>query len=662
MRFHPPLHRPVRHGCALLLLGLAVSTPASQLLSPVVVTATRTDKTLDDTPIRTELVTRDEIERTHARSLKEALENIPGLQLREIHGKSGFEVSLQGLSSEQVLVLIDGLPITASTGSTVDLSQYALADVERIEAIKGAASAQHGSAAMGGVINVITRRPAPGFAGQVTLDGGSYGRQNPSGRTLDLSRQHGQAIVEGGSETWRLRLGADRQDGDGFTLDPDAWNQQGDAVLRDQLSGYLGWQPGSGQRVWLDGNRYREDAEQRFTLLAPPNLVPQRKLEQIERDRLTGGAEWRYESGLAWQIKGLAEQYDSHSVTRSNTVATADRRAALDTSHLSTQLDLPLWRRQLWQIGADLHEEKLQQSVNGSSELDGDRVTRNSRELFVQNDILLTEATEIVLGVRYQDDSDFGGHTAPKIALRHDYLDGRRWRGTLRTSVGQGYRVPNLKERYFRFDHSNLGYRVVGNPALEPESSTSWQLGSTLQSDRITLDINAFYNRVRDLIQIDEENGSTVGGITEYSYDNIASAQTLGLESSLTLQLGPRTRTRLAYTWTDTENRDTGESLTRRPEHIALLSLDWTLPSETTSISLRGRYQSRELVNTEDRTWSSAWATVDLAINQDITPQLRVFAGIDNLFDKQRDFSDSTDFGPLSGRFGYLGVRYQWGR
>src|SRR5690606_4044203 len=122
-----------------------------------------------------------EIERIHARTLKQALENVPGLQLREVRGKSGYEVSLQGLTSDQVLVLIDGLPITASTGSTVDLSQYLVGDIDHIEVVKGATSAQYGSSAMGGVINVITRRSAPGFSGAVSVDAGSRGHQNASG-------------------------------------------------------------------------------------------------------------------------------------------------------------------------------------------------------------------------------------------------------------------------------------------------------------------------------------------------------------------------------------------------------------------------------------------------------------------------------------------------
>lgn len=118
-------------------------------LDTLVVSATRVERALSDAPIRTEVVSRYELDKTHARSLKEALENVPGLQLREIHGKSGYEASLQGMSSDQLLILIDGMPLAASTGSSVDLSQYATLDIERIEIIKGAASAQYGSSAMG---------------------------------------------------------------------------------------------------------------------------------------------------------------------------------------------------------------------------------------------------------------------------------------------------------------------------------------------------------------------------------------------------------------------------------------------------------------------------------------------------------------------------------
>ena len=160
--------------------GVGISGLAQ--LSDVVVTGTRTEKARDEAPVRTEVVDHEEIQATGARTLKEALANISGLQLQELHGKSGYSLVMQGLGSDQVLVLIDGLPISASTGSTVDLSQYLLTDVLRVEVVKGAASAQYGSAAMGGVVNVITRRPTGGLRGDVQMGLGTRGRQNASGK------------------------------------------------------------------------------------------------------------------------------------------------------------------------------------------------------------------------------------------------------------------------------------------------------------------------------------------------------------------------------------------------------------------------------------------------------------------------------------------------
>lgn len=134
--------------CASLpLVRPVVAQPSEAVrLGDVVVTGTRTEKRRDESPVRTEVVDRAEIQATGAQTLKDALANVPGLLLHEIHGKSGFHLSLQGMSSDQVLVLIDGLPISASTGSSVDLGRYLLSDVARIEVVKGAASAQYPTA------------------------------------------------------------------------------------------------------------------------------------------------------------------------------------------------------------------------------------------------------------------------------------------------------------------------------------------------------------------------------------------------------------------------------------------------------------------------------------------------------------------------------------
>lgn len=640
-------------------------------LGAVVVTATRTEKDLADVPIRTEVVTREEIERTHARTLTQALENVPGLQIREIHGKSGFELSLQGLSSDQVLVLIDGLPISASTGSTVDLSQYLLADVERIEVVKGAASAQYGSSAMGGVVNVITRPVRQGFHADLTADVGSHGKQNDSGCAASLGSSHGKLGLEGGGEQWRLRLSADVLDDKGFGVDPDAWSRQGDEIKRQQYALRGEWLPNAAQRYWAEASAYREDDTQRFTYYVPPSYVPRLKTEKIARDRLAGGGEWTFANKSRLKLSGVAERYDSDSDTFSNDFLMTAREAKQRMGHVSAQFDLPTWRSQNWQVGADYHYEDLSQTNNGVSEFTQGRVDRRTIEMFAQNDMVFNDNWELVLGVRWQDDSDFGTHVAPKASLKARLLDTQDWQGVVRASLGKGYRVPNLKERYYVFDHSHLGYMVKGNPGLTPESSVSAQLGLRLDwREDLTFEVNGFYNRIRDLIQIDQDNATPGGpGVMIYSYRNIARARTQGVETGLRWQALPELAFNLGYTYTQTRNLDTGNELTRRPQHMARLGVDWAFLPDTT-LTARLRYQSRELVSSGEANGatagaqpdgvSPAWTTLDLALNHQFNKSWAAFAGVNNVFNRQRDFADPSDFGPVRGRFFYVGMRYRF--
>ncbi len=642
-----------------------LSNPDAQAdasLAPVVVSATRSARILDETPVRVEVVDRKEIERTNAHTLKQALENVPGLQVREVRGKSGYELSLQGLSADQVLVLIDGLPITASTASTVDLSQYLIDQVEHIEVIKGASSAQYGSSAMGGVINVITRRAAAGFGGTAAFDVGSYGKQNDNGKSASANNRNARFNLNGGDEHWRLGLSGQYSDEAGFGVEPSEHTRQGDASRRQQLALKGEWLPAKHRRVWAEASHYSEDDTQRYNLAVPPILVPQRKLEDISRERLSAGSNWRFDNGIRAEIKGVDERYKSHSPAYSNGYLATERQASQHTQHISGQLDLPAYGQQLWTVGADWHRESLKQTSNGLSELAvlGD-VSRSSRELFVQNDIFFGDKWELLLGLRGQHDSDFGGHWAPKASLRGTVLDADGRKGVVRASLGQGYRVPNLKERHYLFDHSNLGYKVAGNPNLQPESSTSLQVGGTLSQGRDwSVDVNAFYNRVSDLIQEDLANATVTGGITTYSYSNVSRARTAGVETSLTWQPIANWDLSAAYTYTRTRDRNTGLDLTRRPKSIVRLGADWqALPS--TALSARLRYQSEEMVDSVSQARSPAWATLDVSLNHQVNPSSTLVFGINNLSNRQRHFADANDYGPIAGRYIYIGAKFAFG-
>ena len=649
-------------GVASVSLANTAGAADPSTLQTVVVSATRSERAIEESTVPISVVSRSEIERTRARTLKQALENVPGLQLREVHGKSGFELSLQGLGGDQVLVLIDGLPITASTGSTVDLGQYLVGEVERVEVVKGASSAQYGSSAMGGVVNVITRRIQPGFGATLELDAGSYGRQNDSGRRASANQKHARFGLSGGGEAWRLALSGDVLDDAGFGLRPELWTRQGDASERVQLTGRAEWLPRAGKRFWLEAGRYSEDDVQRYEYFVPSKYVPQRKSEDITRGRVVLGSQWRLDGGARLQAKAVREHYDSETRELSNGFQIARRNSAQQTQHLSTQLELPAWGRQVWMLGADWHRETLRQTTNGNSELQfNGRAQRDSRELFLQNDIFLNDDWELLLGVRGQHDSDFGGQAVPKVSLRGTLLERGDWRGVLRASAGAGYRVPNLKERHYLFDHSSLGYIVIGNPNLRPESSTSLQLGGTLSlGSRWSLDGNLFHNRVKDLIQTDLGNATSVQGVTAYTYANVARARTAGLEAQLRWQATPALALQAGYTRTHTRDLDGGGELTRRPRDMARLGVDWKLQQGTT-FTARARYQSDELADSASGQRSPAWSVLDLGLGHGLGGGWTVFAGINNAFNRQRDFASASDFGPIAGRFVYVGAKWAFG-
>src|SRR5690554_3569248 len=655
---HPGLGWPI---AAILLSNALTAQAAPRYLDELVVTGTRTERLLTDTPVRTEVVSAEELKRTHARSLKDALQHVPGLQLREIHGKPGYEVWLQGIAADRVLILIDGMPMTATTGSAVDVSQLAALDIERIEVVKGAVSAQYGSSGIGGVINVITRPAHSGFSAELTADAGSYGRQNPSGDDADAARYSTRATVQGGTDRLALRLSASHQHSDGLDPEPETWAQPGDEYDRTDLTFRADWTPDEDHRLSGSVARFEEDSESRYRL-GPPVNANQGKDEVVERTRLTLAGD----HGRAGQFRGgwsaVHETLHDDTVKYSASRVFDARQAESELSRISAHLGGPLGASHHLQGGVDVTRERLDQTLDGRSELTG-RKTRDGQELWLQDTWMPTANLELVPGVRVQHDSDFGTHTAPKINARYDLIRTDTLNGFLRGGVGTGYRVPNLKERHYVFDHSSLGYVVTGTDQLRPEESLSYQFGGGLGWDRQAwFEVNAFYNDIKELIQT-SGTGVVTDGVAEYRYENIARARTWGVESTVGWEPGADWRLTAGYTYTRTEDRETGDELNRRPRHQGNLGIDGPLFLPGLSWSARIRYQSSEFVTAAADLRSPAYTTADLKLNYQISGAIRLFAGADNVTNEQRDFTRTEeDLRPIAGRFVYTGLTVALGK
>ncbi len=631
-------------------------------LQPVVVTGTRTERLLDDVPVRTQVIDSATIERQQARDLADALRLLPGVYLRTIHGKQGQEVWMQGLDSDRILVLIDGIPAIASTGSTVDLTQIMVADVERIEIVRGATSALYGSSAMGGIINVITRRPGA-LAYRLQAELGAYDSRG------DGNPPHGGHLLghwSRGGDRFSADITGDWRRDDGFSLDPDRFAQDIHGIEHLNLSARGAWHISPQTALSLRPTWLREEKSQRISVSLPGGLEGRRvKKETVRQPGLV--ADLTHATGSAGDLRLTGSWSRFENTTSEHSVSGApltQRDATIVSQRLEGQWSTWWGDRHWLTLGAVTREERLDQTKDNW--IGGVRVRENeiepgarhrNHEVFIQDNIFLGEHLEILPGVRLQRDSDFGGFVAPSLNLKRR-LDRNDGRINLRAALGRGYRVPNLKERYFEFDQSSLGYMVLGNPDLQPEKSISLQLGAEwLPSNKRAprLDVNLFQNQIRDLITTEFNPERTEReGLQVFDYRNLARARTWGVETNLAWQLHPQWRWDFGYTWLQTENRDTGNDLARRPEHQ--IKTELSFHRNRLQLSAGAEYQSSEFVDSDNTTRSPAWTRVQLraAWQQGAVTWL---AGINNVFDQVPEAGDPDDFSPKQGRYVYAGLR-----
>ncbi len=633
-------------------------------LREVVITGTRTEKPVLEAPVRTEVVTRKEIEKTHARDLKEALEDVPGLMLRP-NEKTGFVAWLQGMDANRVLVVIDGEPISPSTGSAVDLTQIGSMDIERIEIVKGATSALYGSNAMGGVINIITRKPSKPFTYQLSLDGGSYSDKNLSGNANDITTRRLATNLAIKNSVGYLKLNADLRDKEGYRLDPDNFRSEGETGYKANINLRTAWTPGDNTEIFITPRYYREDINNNI----PPEFIPggvgylkKKKYEEATRFSTTVGAEHQFDDG--GRLRGWLFRENWQDVTQQDVIRTPDvdqqRTAEIDLYRAELQWDKPWGNNHVLTSGLVFRKETLDQYVDTSNqsrviEVNGEE--QETLEVYLQDDIFVGDQWELVPGIRLQNDNRFGFYTAPKINAMYtpEWIPGVIT--NVRMGIGRGYRTPDLKEQFFVFDHSQLGYIVLGSIDVEPENSDSYQLGIEFarQGD-FRADITLFHNRIKNLIDTRINPEKSTPELRVFEYANFARALTQGVELSGNLYRGA-VELKGSYTFLDSKDRITGKTLKNRPRHMVKIGADYEYKPWRTTVTLRSIYQSKEFDDANNLQQSPAWTTWDLKLTQTITNKIKLFGGIDNLTDEHRNPAVFYDNRPASGRLLYLGLR-----
>ncbi|MGR5284073.1 TonB-dependent receptor plug domain-containing protein [Vibrio maritimus] len=639
-------------------MALASDSPQDVM----VITGTKTEKNLVDAPIRTEVVTAAELERNHAQDLAEAIQNVPGLTLVNIHGRSGQEVWIQGIDAKRVLILMDGMPISGTSGA-VDLTQITLANVKQIEVAKGALSALYGSEAMGGVVNIITKTPQEPVGFSVTADTGGYGS---NGLRNDYFND-GHIKVQGHKrwDQFYIQLAADHRDKGGVDLDPSTFPFEGASGTKTGFSGVLGYEFENGGHLKLSPSWYQEDLERNFDEFTPGiGYVDQVKSEVITRQNTSINYTGAINEDIfltTYYINERVTEETKQTVVSSNNVNNP-RFGELNSHKAEAQIDFALGSNHVITTGIVGYQADLVQTKNGVSELKPENPSRTNYEYYIQDDFFVTDSFELLPGVRAQTDSDFGSHFSPKLNAMYRPASLSQYNVRVRGGVGAGYRVPTLKERYYEFDHSSLGYMVLGNPELQPESSVSYQLGIDAQFSKLVWgELSLYRNDIKDLIAEDLNADKSTPDLQIYEYMNMARALTQGFDASVRVSEVSGWSGNVGYSFLHAEDKDTGKTLVRRPKHQLKFSVNYLIAAINTNLTLLGRAESESYADSANTLVSPANSIFDFKINSQITDQIKVFAGVDNLTNTVRDTpSTGNDFRPTEGRYIYAGATYTY--
>lgn len=583
-----------------------------------VVTGSRTEVAISESVVVTDVVTREQIEQAGAEDASQILDSMSGVEI--VRSFRGAGVRMQGLDSEYVLVLIDGQRMIGRRDGVLDLSRIPAERIERIEVVKGAASALYGSDAIAGVINIITREPEDPFSAEAHA---SYGSRNTIAGSANLGLKR---------ERWSTGANLGWHSTDGYDWDPSDAQTDGSQIRQGSVDIGADGKLTQDWRVSGDASYLQRDSQG----------VDQTGPANFDRHNLTEEAGVRLGTEHLLGDCAKLRANLTGSMLRDQYLQDQQGSDALDSYEESQESLVQLDSQLDWVLGELMF---LSLGVEGSSEqMDSPRLSRPGDRYrfaaFAQDEIrlLAEDQLAIVPSARIDMDSWFGVHPTPRLALRYDPIETLAFR----LAAGQGFRAPVFKEMFIFFENPSAGYQVEGNPDLKPETSFNISGGIEYSPvDPLRLRVDLFRNQLENMITYGMLEDATSTSAARWSYVNVASALTQGVELATRLGLGEIGQLDLGYTYTYTWSYEEGveRPLDGRAPHrgtaaLSLGSANWGLDGSVRG-SLVGAtqfYLDEDGDGVEDEVAIDPYIALDARIQKRILrKRLALFVGVDNV-------------------------------
>jgi outer membrane cobalamin receptor len=553
----------------------------------------------------------DEILASGARKVQELLRTAVGVAVVETGAPGQLAtVSIRGSEAQQVLVLLDGVRLNSPQNGQFDLANLpvALDQIERIEVLRGPASALYGSNALAGVIHIVTRRAEAEPRASLSWNEARHDTRDVS---FSASRRAGG---------FGYRLGASRDHSQGYRDNSD--------VDRTTLDGLLSLELPGGFVVEAHGYHVQKE-------IGVPGPTGWESPEARQEDENTSASlALKGPLGpLALAARGVYDRFDNTYRDPGAFLPLDDRHLA-ETLGAEVQVDVPIQGRGLT-VGGDVYRDFLDSSANGQRD-------QSRWAAFGQQEIELTSWLSTVVGIRYDGHSDFRNEWSPRASLLVSPWSAAQ----LRASAGRAYRAPTFNDRFWPFD----GF-AGGNPDLDPETAWEYEVGITQGFGRRgSAALTGFRRDAKDLI--DWQPQDPADPFSRWSPVNVGTSRIWGAEAATTLAPLRWVGLGANYTYLHAVDRDTGAFLPGKPRHQASAHVD-VEPFWDLRLRLAGRYARYPSAPTRsDPVYTVFDARVSRPVFVADAVTLDLTVALDNVFDREYEINPGFPMPPRTWRTG----------
>ncbi|MEC7879949.1 MAG: TonB-dependent receptor [Bacteroidota bacterium] len=652
-------------------------------LNEVIITGTKTKRQLSLIPLPAQTISEDQIKKTNSSRLKDILDEQVGIIIVSDFG-GGEGIQIQGLDSEYILILMDGLPIIGRQSGTLDLNRIAIGNIKQIELIKGSSSSLYGSEALGGVVNLISSDNKDSLSLNFDYKFASY-------NTNDINLSTGIISKDGK----KFNIFINSYSSDGYDLD-----NTDNLNTIDPFKNYTGHLKYSFKKenLFFSSSARGFDEKQNFKI--DENYFGNNNI-----------LEWNSNSRINYKISDsfniesdiYLTSYNSQEKISSNSMD--QEEGFFDQFLLKTEVRtiIDLWNRDKLTLGLGFYDESLSRNNFYKN-----KVSQYSINLFSQLEGFISNNTNYIIGARYDDYNNYKSQISPRIAIRTKLFEDVFFK----SSIGRGFKAPDFRQLYFNFSNSTVGYSVIGfnvvneviyeltknnqivnlvvpieefNEELKPESSFSINAGfKYYPSNNVKLDINLFRNDIDNLIDYkviaNKKNGQNV-----FSYFNLNKVYTQGIESTFNFKPNRKLDIILGYQFLEAKDKNIADSikdgeiyareslnspsfklmpkdyfgLYNRSKHTFNFKIYFEAKNNL-SINLRSKYRTKyglfdsngnDFLDIYDE-FVKGYLISDFALLKNINSSLSLSLGADNLF----NYKDSQNITNLPGRIVYVKI------